>query len=596
MERISILWIVLAAIFLARPVLGIDDTRERIYDALEKSPLTPFEKIQHVFNRLGYGTNASNLRADWFILRRSDNSIDVQATNFILAGYIQRMLGRRSKNQAVIQEKVESLYPLAGSNYGEIITVCINSETEIGNSKRQIDAILKGGGTPPKSLYDFLLAARSRYMQFRNGLIHAEQAENFLYATLDNSPLFWVMLDFWFNHFNVFGEKVSPDISDYRNAIASHMFGKFSDLLLVTAHHPGMLIYLDNYLNHVVKLSNGKVLPKLNENYGREVIELHSLGVAASDTSTDATYNQGDVVEAAKILTGWGIKKEAGVGRYFFFSPTTHYPGPKTVMRHTFEEGEQGGIDFLHFLAQHPKTSKNIARKLTRVFITEDLSSEMGQSAVQRLTDSMKIPDATLLDIYVDMLSSPEFWSRDAYRAKVKQPLRFVSSALRAVGYNIDTIQRGQVEDGLSTMKSMGQKLFYYVFPTGFPQNSVIWGSTSAAMASVRYGFQIAGYHGPQDSARAEQYQNWESYAQSVFYSPNKMGKRGKAGFEVIFDFLPFNSRYHFPVDLIDGDGAFVVGGASPDRTSSNPILFRNYLPLRTISGMAIGSADFLKF
>src|SRR5437867_7446441 len=178
-----------------------------------------------------------------------------------------------------------------------------------------------------------------------------------------------VLVDFWFNHFNVYIADgfVRPATPSYeRDAIRPHVLGRFRDLLGATAQHPAMLSYLDNYLNTVARSVGGRVVGGINENYGRELMELHTVGV-------DAGYTQADVVDAARCFTGWGIDS-LRVGGNFVFRPGSHDQGAKSVFGLTLAAGgaRDDGDKLLDYLASHPKTAAFIAKKLAQRFVSDD--------------------------------------------------------------------------------------------------------------------------------------------------------------------------------------------------------------------------------
>ncbi len=273
-----------------------------------------------------------------------------------------------------------------------------------------------------------------------------------LRAIYSNRQLDEVMTDFWFNHFNVFIGK-GPDrymVSAYeRDVIRPHALGKFKDILEATAKSPAMLFYLDNWQSvgpnselalYGPQRSAGRrgrfARPRpqaknrpsgLNENYAREIMELHTLGV-------DGGYTQKDVTELAKVLTGWTIEKPQ-LGGGFKFNERAHEPGNKYVLgRKIGEHGEKEGEEMLDVLAHHPATAKFISRKLAMRFVSDNPP----QSLVDRMAETFLKKDGDIREVLRTMFHSPEFWAADAYRAKMKTPFEFVASAARASGADIE--------------------------------------------------------------------------------------------------------------------------------------------------------------
>src|SRR5690348_8902185 len=242
-----------------------------------------------------------------------------------------------------------------------------------------------------------------------------------------------VLTDFWFNHFNV-DESKGLDrwlIPGYeRDAIRPHVFGRFRDLLEAVAWHPAMLFYLDNWLS----VKDGFQLPRkgnkkagLNENYGRELMELHTLGV-------DGGYTQADVTQVARCFTGWSIETPQN-GAAAIFRPRTHDDGPKTVMGVAVTAGgREDGERVLDMLASSPITARHLAALLCRRFIADDPPA----TAVDRVAKAYLRTNGDLRAVYGALFTSPEFWSRAAMGAKVKTPFEFVVSSVRALDGHVD--------------------------------------------------------------------------------------------------------------------------------------------------------------
>jgi hypothetical protein len=243
-----------------------------------------------------------------------------------------------------------------------------------------------------------------------------------------------VLTDFWFNHFNVFLDKgpIRYYTASYvRDVIRPHVLGRFRDLLEATAKSPAMLFYLDNWQS--VGPARGQrpgpaARRGLNENYGRELLELHTLGVAGG-------YTQRDVTEVARCFTGWTIAKP-NQGGAFTFSPRQHDDGEKTVLGVTIPAGggEEDGEKVLDIVAAHPSTARHISRELAQRFVADDPPA----SLVERMAQTFVKTKGDLREVMKTMLASKEFWSAGAYRAKVKSPLEFVASAVRAEGADVD--------------------------------------------------------------------------------------------------------------------------------------------------------------
>ena len=324
-----------------------------------------------------------------------------------------------------------------------------------------------------------------------------------LRAIYSNRQLQEVMTDFWFNHFNVFIGK-GPDkylLTSYeRDVIRPRALGKFEDLLVATAQSPAMLFYLDNWLsvgpnsdvaNGIPKQANNQSRQRirnkaqtnqskgkrngLNENYGRELMELHTLGV-------NGGYTQQDVTEVARVFTGWTLKQPKQGGG-FTFEERTHEPGDKMVLGHRIKpKGEKEGREVLHLLARNPATAKFICTKLAVRFV----SDEPPQALVDRMTQAFLKKDGNIREVLKAMLDSPEFWAPAAYRAKVKTPLEFVVSAVRASG--------AEVTDAMPIarqLQNMGMQLYGAQPPTGYSMKADAWVNSSAFLGRMNFALAL---------------------------------------------------------------------------------------------------------
>jgi len=325
-----------------------------------------------------------------------------------------------------------------------------------------------------------------------------------LRATYSEHQLEEVMTDFWFNHFNVFIGKGADRylISSYeRDVIRPRAMGKFEDLLVATAQSPAMLFYLDNWLslgpnsdiangvpknpnrywrrrfptkNAPVKQAKGK-RSGLNENYGRELMELHTLGV-------NGGYTQKDVTEVARVLTGWTLKQPRQGGG-FTFEARMHEPGDKLVLRHRIKpNGEKEALEVLHILAHHPSTARFISLKLATRFVSDNPPPAL----VDRMAQTFLKKDGDIREVLKTMLRSPEFWSPDAYRAKVKTPLEYVVSALRISGADVtDAMPIAR------TLQQMGMPPYGMQPPTGYSMKAEAWVNSSALLGRMNFGVAL---------------------------------------------------------------------------------------------------------
>jgi len=308
-----------------------------------------------------------------------------------------------------------------------------------------------------------------------------------------------VMTDFWFNHFNVFIGKGADRylMTSYeRDVIRPHALGKFEDLLVATAQSPAMLFYLDNWMSVGPNSEIANGMPKrsrraryrppvvrqargrrsgLNENYGRELMELHTLGV-------NGGYTQKDVTEVARVFTGWTLKQPKQGGG-FTFEERMHEPGDKIVLGHRIKSnGEKEGREVLQLLARHPSTAKFICGKLATRFVSDNPSPAL----VDRMAQTFLKKKGDISEVLKTLFHSPEFWAPDAYRAKVKTPLEFIVSAVRANGANVtDAMPLAR------QLQNMGMPLYAMQPPTGYPMKADAWVNSSALLGRMNFALTL---------------------------------------------------------------------------------------------------------
>jgi uncharacterized protein (DUF1800 family) len=314
-----------------------------------------------------------------------------------------------------------------------------------------------------------------------------------LRAVYSNRQLNEVLADFWFNHFNIYLDKGADRylVTEYeRDVIRPHVLGKFKDLLEATAKSPAMLFYLDNWqsVGPDAPQARGRLVaggnkagprgyPGLNENYGRELLELHTLGV-------DGGYTQADVTEAARCFTGWTILQPQRGGE-FTFNKRVHDEGEKTVLGVRIPAG--GGISdgerVLDIVAHHPSTARFISKKLAMRFVAD----EPPASLVDRMAETFRKTDGDLRAVMKTMLESREFFSQGAYRSKLKSPLEVVASAVRTVS--------GDVDYGFplaNQVAQLGQPLYRKQEPTGYSNSSKEWLNSGGLLARMNFALQLA--------------------------------------------------------------------------------------------------------
>ena len=310
--------------------------------------------------------------------------------------------------------------------------------------------------------------------------VNQELIESRLYRALySNRQLEEVLVDFWLNHFNVFNGKGPARMlltSYERDAIRPHVFGRFRDMLLATARHPAMLHYLDNWQSQVprddVPAAPNLRRPGLNENYGRELMELHTLGV-------DGGYSQDDVIAVARAFTGWTIYDLNRFGEYQF-NPAVHDRKEKVVLGHTIAAGggEEDGLRVIEILSRHPSTARFISKKLAQRFVAD----APPQSLVDRMAATFTKTDGDLRAVLETMFTSREFLSEGAWQAKIKSPLELVVSAARAVGANVtDTGPLAQ------RIAELGQPLYGKPEPTGYSTTIDAWANSAGFLGRMNF-------------------------------------------------------------------------------------------------------------
>ena len=361
------------------------------------------------------------------------------------------------------------------------------------------------------------------------GVIVSELAQGkILRAVYSERQLDEVMTDFWFNHFNVFVAK-GPDryltTSYERDAIRKNALGKFKDLLMATAEHPAMLFYLDNFqsvgpnspagknggrgrggkkfqtafrpgfggmmakrnrmifnnqagnrpmrqdADNPAQNSNAKPKRGLNENYARELMELHTLGV-------DGGYTQQDIIEVAKVFTGWTINQPR-LGGNFEFNDKLHEPGDKNVLGQRIkEDGQNEGKKVLELLARHPSTAKFVSRKMAMRFVSDNPPPAL----VDRMAETYLKSDGDIKEVLRTLFKSPEFWAPEAYRAKIKTPLEFVVSAIRVTGADVNNaLPLAQA------LQKLGMPLYGMQPPTGYSMKAEAWVNSAALLNRMNF-------------------------------------------------------------------------------------------------------------
>jgi uncharacterized protein (DUF1800 family) len=400
---------------------------------------------------------------------------------------------QRREKRRIANLKAQELLDLpADERMKQILQMSPEEQRALASTRGAKGDALTDGMSPKQK--ETVMALNNPQQVVVNELMQAK----LLRAIYSERQLDEVITDFWFNHFNVFINKGADRylLTSYeRDAIRPHVLGKFEDLLVATAKSPAMMFYLDNWLsvgpNSEIALGitthrygygpqnrprKGKQASGLNENYGRELMELHTLSV-------NGGYSQKDVTEVAKVFTGWTLEQPKKGGD-FHFEPRMHEPGDKIVLGHRIKSnGEQEGLEVLHLLAHNPRTAHFISQKLAVRFVSDNPPPAL----VDRMTETFLKKDGDIREVLRAMFKSPEFWSPDTYRAKVKTPLEFVISSVRASG--------AEVDDGralVATLNNMGMPLYGMMPPTGYSMKADTWVNSSALLGRMNFALGLA--------------------------------------------------------------------------------------------------------
>jgi uncharacterized protein (DUF1800 family) len=329
----------------------------------------------------------------------------------------------------------------------------------------------------------------AQYHSILAPLYRAEAAAQLTFAATTSAGFRERLVWFWANHFSVSalqnqsGILIGPLL---REAIRPHVTGNFTDMVLAVESHPAMLRYLDNDQSigpdSPAGLRTGR---GLNENLGRECMELHTVGLAAG-------YSQADVTGMAKILTGWSVDKpgadDAGTG--FKYRPGLHQPGPQTVMGQTFDGGEQAGIDALTFLSTYPTTYGRLARKLVIHFVADDPPP----AAVAHISGVLRDTKGDLGAASAALVDLPAAWVPGQ---KLKTPFEYVISTLRAA----PPPPEQKPPDPAAVLTQLGQPVWAAPLPNGWPDQATSWAGSDAVMARIDWAYTYAGRFNDADVA-----------------------------------------------------------------------------------------------
>jgi uncharacterized protein (DUF1800 family) len=292
-----------------------------------------------------------------------------------------------------------------------------------------------------------------------------------------------VMVDFWYNHFNVYADKGIDRLwvgAYEREAIRPNALGKFRNLLGATARHPAMLFYLDNWQNSAPNATNKGRFRGLNENYARELMELHTLGV-------DGGYKQDDIVTLAKIFTGWGFKQPGQKihdGYSFQFNATRHDFSNKLFLdRSIAGSGIAEGDLALDILSKHPSTARQISFKLAQYFVADNPP----KSLVDRLSKRFTATDGDIKLVLTTLFNSPEFWNNKYYGVKFKTPYQYAISSIRSTGMDVNNVK--PLNDFL---KQLGMSIYGCPTPNGYKNTQEAWLNPDSMTRRINYAANLA--------------------------------------------------------------------------------------------------------
>jgi len=495
----------------------------------QSAPAADTDTVVHVLNRLGYGPRPG----------------DVDRVSQIgVAAYIEQQLHPERLPDTTLAQRLTA-FPTIGLSTREIARDYYGPAEAIRRAEQRAEGRAGQPATPPtpatmtgdtmmmgqpgqpgrparEQASPELQAARQKEQQILQDLMQARLVR----AITSEHQLEETLVDFWFNHFNVFAGKgqVRVYLTEYeREAIRPHVLGNFRDMLGAVAESPAMLFYLDNFQNvdpksaqkqadgQQERLEQARARPAiaggrgrgmaagrtqteqqqeqqeqrlmqarnrgLNENYARELMELHTIGV-------DAGYTQADVVAVARAFTGWTIDRPRDGGT-FQFNAQMHDNDAKVVMGTKITGGgKKDGEAVLDLLANHPSTATFIATKLARRFV----SDEPPASVVDRAAKVFLSSKGDLREVTRAIVTSPEFFSAEARRAKVKTPLEFVASAVRASGANVTVVQ-----PLVQALRDQGMPLYGAQPPTGWGDTAEDWVNTGALLKRLNFAIELAG-------------------------------------------------------------------------------------------------------
>ncbi len=501
------------------------DSTKDVLGGLPATDLTEDQAIAHALNRLGYGPRPGDVErvkqmglGKWIDEQLhpdaiDDSALDARLSQFPTLGMSSTKLintyprpAQVAKRQGITPDEYKKQQQEQAQNQQAMNLAQAVANTQ--NDDMTPAQAAQAAGVNPNPLAAF---AQIKGPQRVVGELALAKTERAVYS---ERQLYEEMVDFWFNHFNVYANKgLDPYLltAYERDAIRPNAMGKFRDLLEATAKSPAMLFYLDNWqsvdpdaFKRVQEAQQERQAMRgvftgprrmpppppqnqqqaqkknpdrgINENYGRELMELHTLGV-------DGGYTQQDVVEVARAFTGWTIRTPQRAPE-FYFDDRFHDTKPKTVLGHTIDAGGmKDGEEVLDILARDPHTAHHLSLEIAQHFVSDNPP----EALVKRMADTYEQTDGDIRAVLHTMIYSPEFWSRDAYRAKIKTPFELVASAARAVDAQVDVPVAMVQWTG-----RIGEPLYQCQPPTGYDDKASTWVNTGALLNRLNYSLTLA--------------------------------------------------------------------------------------------------------
>jgi uncharacterized protein (DUF1800 family) len=481
---------------------------------LSVTELNENEAILHALNRLGYGPRPGDVDrvrqmglAKWIDAQLNPDSIDDSAMQARLEKYPTLKMSsaklrsefpqpqQAAKKEGVSLEEYRKEQQQMQQQANQQMAAAADSGDN-GAAGQSNGQAATGGNANNNTMMAYLQVRTPQRIVAELSMAKMDRA---IYS---ERQLYEQMVDFWFNHFNVFAGKGQDRyfLTAYdRDTIRPHAMGKFEDLLIATAKSPAMMFYLDNWLNSDPNAQQRMMAGRrgffgafgpppgaqqqqnrrqfgVNENYGRELMELHTLGV-------DGGYTQQDVQEVAKCFTGWTIRQPQQGGE-FFFNPALHVEGPKHVLGHTINAGGMDdGLAVIEILVHDPHTAHHISLQLAQHFVSDNPPPAL----VDRMAQTFQATNGDIKAILHTMIYSPEFWSRETYAAKIKSPFELVVSAARAVSADVDVPQ-----PLVQWTARIGEPLYQCQPPTGYKDDATTWVNTGALLNRLNYTLTLA--------------------------------------------------------------------------------------------------------